>query len=1333
MSHRWQDIRVTPGSLATRRLPRPLAPRRFEVRPDDLAQAFAAAGERLGAADVAVASEDRRAGPWARLFQNEPAWLYAQLLSFRADDAGFEFAEALEQEPASALSQISALAARLDGWLRRIRLQKPVVFSRQLEQMDKEVALTTLVQSLAGVQPSVVLRRAGEHRTVREAERSAGALAAARATRERLRAIHTILRNAVSALQPMARKAFDARIVSGGIDPGLGLLIAELRTAGHVDAVINQLPARHTQHYYRDIIGQKPADASPEMVLLDLGKVPRPGVLKQGAGLEALLPDGTVQQFSTEAAVPLSTARISDICVLSYETNPDISYNRALAGITGLRAARIGADPRPDGSTLFASGSELPLDTGLDIASPVLSLAEGTRRIEVTLHMRRASNLPAGSRPLTRAEIRERAERRKASVRASVIPDLRRNLTTTPEWADPEVRLALAADTALVRAFCTGKTETAAEELTHGVTEFAAETNQTTSLSLVYRYLMNRVERPGQLRLLLGRIVTLSLIEQYDFPAGDYWDQIYALVQRFRPELTGRSTETDTDHGQSSMIFAAFSQKPDGTIDYPPEDVFQSLLGDAFDITVTTEDGPLRPDIMQVLPIRHAQAAGGITLSLRYDESAPALTGPEHAPVLALRYATDSRLCPVSFFESYTIETVAIRTQVTGLRRLAAFSDTGPVVTDQTFRPFGPRPRDGATFQVGCAEMGRKPVTRVSISLSWSGMPDPLGGFDAHYEAYGRNIEVPAPELTVEYLSGDGWKPVSDAPLPLFQTEGVTGALLPAWEFTGQVSGHSIPATGVVTAAEYQSRQTVRAGMIRMRLAGTADGFLAGQYPVALVNAMRPRLLPLGTRKIPPAPYVPEISRFSLAYTAEATIELNAPDTARPGETVHQVGPFGRVGVFPQRMLRGIRLFPERMGYGHVAFQLTGADATGPVTLAFDMAQSGHLRLVPDANPIRWKYLSAHGWADLPETALSSDTTAGLMRSGLVVIDLPDDATDHSPEMPAGGVWLAAVATRPHLEIFPALSRVSVNGVWVCRRDDTWKNHGTPRTWSFSQAQPGLSPPSEIVTPAEIRPPEPPDAFTARVGERLRHRRRGVRPWDMERMVLEKFPEVWMAKCLPHLSRKTPAPAPGTVTLVVTRKPTADPALHTPAPALFDVATLERIRDWLSDYVSEEAQLDVVNPTFERLQVRAKLSVTADRENGAMAQMLRRDLARYLSVWTADDSLARFGWSLNVHMLRAHIAALPYVDDITDFSVLHLVGDDARSYQLLDTAQEVNDPRGGTYGPVLTPRFPWSLPLSTADHILTILPEIDDEAPSAAGIGNLTVGDMLIVGQRNIP
>ncbi|MEM9578131.1 MAG: hypothetical protein AAF999_14100 [Pseudomonadota bacterium] len=1336
MTRRWPDINVTPGSLSSERLPATMTPRRFLLRPDSLAEKFAAAGTRLGAADVRLARESRDAGPWARLFQAEPAYLYAEILSFRAADAGFAFSEALERHPDAAQQQLLALAHLLDGWIKRIHLDAPVPFSKQLDQLDKEANLTALLSQLTASGPAALMRMAESHATVRTAETTGGVLAKARATRERLRSLHALLRNAVTSLQASAQAAFDARLKSGTIDPGLGLLIAELRTAAHVDAAINQVVERHTTLYYTDIIGQTPAAPSREMVLLDLGTVPRTGFLPQGATLDARLDDGTIQRFETEAGVPISPARVSDVRLLSYATNDDISYNRALGGITGLRAAAL--DPAAsvrDSGTLFDTGRDVPAEIGLDIASPMLSLAEGTRRIEMSLHMSRSSSLPAESRPLTSDEIKARAARRRALGRPTDPPDLRRDIATLPGYADPDVRLALSADPVLTAAFSGQKQEIAVETLTYEITEFAEQSDRTPSLGLVYEYLMDQVERPEQLRLLLGRIVTLSLIEQHPFPSGAYWEKIFALVDRYREDLVGK-TPLDASEAaltQNSMIFSAFSQRPDGTIDYPPEDVFQSLLGDAFSVTITTDAGPRAPDIMQAIPVRQKRAAGGITLSLRYDSSAPALTGPDSAPTLALRYATDARLCPLSFFEAYSIDTITLRTQVTGLRRLAAFSDDGPLSTDQTFQPFGPRPEEGATFLVGCAEMARKPVTAISIALDWSRMPNPVGGFESHYEAYGRNIDIPAPELTIDYLSGDGWKPVSETPQPLFQSEGITGALLPHWQFTGKVSGHSVPAQGKVSAQEYQSRQTIRAGLVRMRLSGTGGGFLAAQYPMALVDAMRPRLLPRATpRKLPPAPFVPEVSQFILSYTAEATIELNAPDTARPGEMVRQISPFGSVGLFPIRQVKDTRLFPKRLGYGEIAFQLTGPNVTGPTALTISVAPSGHLRRVPRPNPVKWVYLAEHGWQPLPDTAIASDTTAGLMRSGIVIFDLPEDAAAGSSLMPSGGVWIAAIATRPNLEVFPAITGASINGVWVRRLDDTWKATEAARRWAFNPAQPGLTDLTEIPTPNRTRPPEPRETFVARIGERLRHSHRAVTPWDMERMVLEEFPEVWMAKCLPHLSQDSPAPAPGHATLVVCRDMPRAQVERAPAPALFDVATLERIRGWVSRYCSETAQVDVVNPTFERLQVRAKIAVGAERENGAMAQMLRRDLARGLSVWTAEPALRRFGWSLNVHMLRAYVEDLDYVRGVTDFSVLHLVGDDTRTYQLLDTAQDRRDPRG-RYGPVLHPRFPWSLPLSTRDHVLSILQDLNDETPTAAGIGSLSLGDMLIVGQRTHP
>jgi len=524
---------------------------------------------------------------------------------------------------------------------------------------------------------------------------------------------------------------------------------------------------------------------------------------------------------------------------------------------------------------------------------------------------------------------------------------------------------------------------------------------------------------------------------------------------------------------------------------------------------------------------------------------------------------------------------------------------------------------------------------------------------------------------------------------------------------------------------------------VRLTLSGTAGGFHADRYPLALVKAMRTQRLPFVTPPVPPEPFVPRAAGLTLGYTASDRIELNAPDSADPGERVVQVSPFGRVELFPRRIQREVSLFPPRLGYGHLFIQLDGPHATGPLTLLFEVAESGHLRLVPEPNPIAWFYLTAGGWTALPATAVLSDSTAGLMRSGLVMIDLPEDAARGAPEMPGKGVWMAAVAMRPGLEVFPTLATVETNGLQAVRAEDSfgpWAE--ADRSWSFETPQPGLGAMREIALPVTLRPPETEWHYVARLSERLRHRKRAVTPWDMERMVLEEFPEVWMAKCLPHLTRTTPRPAPGRATLVAVRRAPRSAGDRPPEPFLFDVNTLQRIRDFLAAHAPGYARIEAVNPGFERLQVRATLSFDPFRDDGAMARRVNTEIARFLTVWTAPPELARFGWSLNTRALRAHVEALDFVREVNDFSVLHLSANDDGTFALLDTAQ--SDGRG-PHGPTIRPAHPWSLPLSVAEHALATVPparredELARTDPVQSGIGRLSIGDMFIVRQRTNP
>ena len=57
-------------------------------------------------------------------------------------------------------------------------------------------------------------------------------------------------------------------------------------------------------------------------------------------------------------------------------------------------------------------------------------------------------------------------------------------------------------------------------------------------------------------------------------------------------------------------------------------------------------------------------------------------------------------------------------------------------------------------------------------------------------------------------------------------------------------------------------------------------------------------------------------------------------------------------------------------------------------------------------------------------------------------------------------------------------------------------------------------------------------AFYTRVSERLRHKQRASAQWDYERLVLERFPQIYKAKCLAADVTKNPDD-PGRVEVIV--------------------------------------------------------------------------------------------------------------------------------------------------------------------------------------------------------
>ena len=1289
MPHLWSDIRVTPGSQDGARLPAPLVDSKPHIRPDILAET--------------LTTLDRDAPePWAGMLRDEPLLVVAQIMAFRLDDEMQRFDLAREKGPRPAAAAINVLATSVNAWLGRIRKQWPDAFTDVLAALEQQMDLTTRARALSD---ATVPKLIGVVTNKGFAQASGGnGLDAARSVQAGLSAAHRQLVHAIASLKPAAELAFGTRLKSGQIDPAIGLIIAELSAAGMVDARLNTFTRKHTDFYYGDLIGQKRRGAAPERALLHLPSGTTPKLIPKGTGLLARRADGAKLRFRTETDVPVTPARVIATAGLTYDSDPQVSLYSTLGGITGIRAKHEPAETQPLNRSVFVAPSEPEVEIGLDIASEMFLLAEGDRVITVNLHLQRATDLPAAT------------------------PDLPPTLT---KGADPDIALELRSDPALIRAL-------GFKDLGEGVDAIMAKVHLEArkrgcrpSMDLIYEVIASFTLDAAPLRLLLGRIVTLGLIENNPWPTGPYWDKLQTAIVNFAAELTGQHklTQSNADAGR---IVEAFAME-NGTFIYDPADMFEKLLGDVFDVRLSTAEGMMAARITQILPI--AMGDKGLTLRLAFSADMPPIAPPAgsgtNAPTMTLRWNQQARICPVSFLERYTLEQIGIDVAASGLRNIAGFSDDGPVATGQSFMPFGVRPNEGATFTIASTEMARKPVTSVKLDLKWGDLPADVGGFNTHYAHYPAETMIPDPQVSVDYLSSEGWKPIQDGHLPLINTRRSNRTLDPHWALHGDIIGTGTPASGQASRQLPKARAQIKAGAVRLTMTDCGD-FGQAQYPLALVKAMQPRRLGRGERPVPAAPYVPKVETMTLGYSASAVMTLAAPDDARPGDQVTQVTPFGTRECYPHLIRRNLGIFPPRLGLGTLYIQLAGAGALRQLGILFEIADSGHLRLVPKAVPLDWHYLTADGWVRLPGTAIASDTTDGLLRSGVVTLDLPDNAATPEGEMPPGGVWLAISAPWTGFESHPTLSQVRTNGVWaVCSETDTPQADG-PRDWRFETSQPGMSAPVEANRRAPPRPPETRPHYLARVSERLRHRQRAVTPFDIERLVLEAFPDVWRVKCLPHLSRTGPVARPGHVTIVVVRHP-AEPSAGLQGVVqerLFDVGTLEKIKAFLQRNGTSKVTYEVVNPGFDRIQVRASVGFLPFLDDGAAARRLQLDISKAVSVWTAAPRVSRFGWELNVPMMQALISDHPDVVHVTDFSVLHFIADDTGSYSLADTAQ--SDKRG-KMGAIIRPSRPWALPLSTADHAITTSEGTQSIAATQSGIGRLRIGDMLIVGQEGRP
>ncbi|PLX01737.1 MAG: hypothetical protein C0594_12650, partial [Marinilabiliales bacterium] len=184
---------------------------------------------------------------------------------------------------------------------------------------------------------------------------------------------------------------------SGQVQPHMGLILGFLDLYKNAQDEINSFTERHLNHYYADVLKEKPSDLQANYVNLCFELIPKQKELllergrKFSAGEDA---EGNEIVYSLCNDLVVNQARIMDVKMLVNQEDALVNIDRrqnklevdtfiidrSLQGNKGLSQEQIAAYNENHAN-----------DFGLAIASPILILEEGYRKIKFFFHTQKQS------------------------------------------------------------------------------------------------------------------------------------------------------------------------------------------------------------------------------------------------------------------------------------------------------------------------------------------------------------------------------------------------------------------------------------------------------------------------------------------------------------------------------------------------------------------------------------------------------------------------------------------------------------------------------------------------------------------------------------------------------------------------------------------------------------------------------------------------------------------------------------------------------------------------------------------------------------------------------
>jgi hypothetical protein len=380
---------------------------------------------------------------------------------------------------------------------------------------------------------------------------------------------------------------------------------------------------------------------------------------------------------------------------------------------------------------------------------------------------------------------------------------------------------------------------------------------------------------------------------------------------------------------------------------------------------------------------------------------------------------------------------------------------------------------------------------------------------------------------------------------------------------------------------------------------------------------------------------------------------------------------------------------------GALFIGLSNAVESSMQSLLFQLLESSASTFLPKAK-IDWSYLNGNEWKDLVKGQyLLNDATNELIQSGIVDIILPPRT--HAKDttiLPPQYYWLK-VSCNSGLDAICKAIGVHIQAARATfqptEKSDTSRLAEPLAAGSVSKldvADPNIKSVAQLYPSFDGRPAESAPQYYRRVSEQLKHKGRAITIYDYEQLILEAFPEVFKVKCIPHtfsnqrkfqiIGNEKPDIhlAPSHVTIVVVpniikTKVELD-RLHTPTASR---GLLERISAFLKKRTTPFAKIQVLNPIYESIRTQFYVQFQKGKSPEFYRELLIKDINQFLAPWAFDPTATvTFGGVVYRSSILGFIENRDYVDYVVNFEM----------FQSSDSAVSKNEIKATSERVVLT-------------------------------------------------